>query len=73
MEVQEFKPENVGETRLVITKGQFKGYTILIRTAVTNVLFEGNYAPNETPIFTVTHHDSFIVVPPPQDIRKDMK
>ena len=74
--MQKFKPETVGETRITITDGQFKGYAVIVRTAVSNVIFEDKYEDEDTrkkPIFRITHHDSFVVIPPQIDVRKSMK
>ena len=69
----EFKPENVGNTIVEITKGQFKGYKIIIRTTVSYVTFDGKYDESKLPIFMVTHHDKYVVIPLKTDLRKDMK
>lgn len=64
--MQKFKPENVGETRITITEGQFKDYVIIVHTAVSKVIFENKYDTMHKgiPEFRVTHHDSFTVIPP---------
>ena len=75
MSLQKFKPETVGETRITITDGQFKGYTVVVRTAVSNVIFEDKFKgkDNKIPIFRVIRHDSSVVIPPQADVRKPTK
>ena len=74
MTLQKFKLENLGETVITITDGPYKGYTIILRTAIVNVEFNNKFFPDGTkPDFYVTHSDTFIVIPLATDLRKSMK
>jgi len=70
---QEIKQDQVGEASVFISSGTFKGFKIIERTIITNVVFTGNYEEKGMPIFTVISSKTSMVMRPKVDIKKEMK
>jgi hypothetical protein len=72
-ETQEIKQEQVGEAIATISSGPFKGYKIMERTMITNVIFTGNYEKNGMPIFNVFSAKTSIPMKPKINVKREMK